>query len=140
MPGARMGLSQELRFNRGAYDFRLIGRLKKGVTAEQAETELNVLDVQRAELFGEASKTPAEMSAVRLVAGFSRIPPLRDKEEWAAVGQITALLTLVLLVACANIANLLLAKAADRQKEIGVRGAGGDRQVVRRFDESVGSP
>ena len=115
--------SQELCFNRGAYDFRLIGRLKKGITSEQAETELNVLDAQRAEFAGERKKEPAVAASVRLVAGFSRIPPLRDKEEWAAVGQITALLTLVLLVACANIANLLLAKASDRQKEVGIRQA-----------------
>ena len=127
--------SAELCFNRGAYDFRLMGRLKRGVTVEQAETELKVLDAQLAELAGEKKKHLAEGPVVRLVAGFSRIPPLRDKKEWAAAGQITALLTLVLLVACANIANLLLAKAAERQKEIGIRQAlGASRaRLVRQF-------
>jgi putative ABC transport system permease protein len=118
----------------------LIGRLNKGVTTEQAETELRVLDAQLAEHAGEKKKDLAEVSVVRLVAGFSRIPPLRDKEEWAAVGQITALLTLVLLVACANIANLLLAKAAERQKEIGIRqalGAGRGRLVRQFLTESL---
>ena len=126
---------QQICFNREAYDFRLIGRLKNGVTSEQAETELNVLDVQRAEFSGETTKEPAKTPPLRLVAGFSRIPPLRDKDEWAAVGQITALLTLVLLVACANLANLLLAKAADRQKEVGIRQAlGASRgRLVRQF-------
>jgi len=127
--------SHELCFNRGAYDFRLMGRLKRGVTTEQAETELKVLDAQLANLAGEKKKDLADVSVVRLVAGFSRIPPLRDKEEWAAVGQITALLTLVLMVACANIANLLLAKATERQKEIGIRQAlGASRgRLVRQF-------
>ena len=132
--------SEPLALNRAAYDFRLIGRLKNGVTPEQAETELNVVESQRAELFGEERKERSEIPAIRLAAGFSRIPPLRDKEEWAAVGQITALLTLVLLVACANIANLLLAKAADRQKEIGIRralGASGGRLFRQFLTESV---
>jgi predicted permease len=131
---------QQIRFNREAYDFRLIGRLKNGVSSEQAETELNVLDAQRAKFSGETTKEPAKTPPLRLVAGFSRIPPLRDKDEWAAIGQITALLTLVLLVACANLANLLLAKAADRQKEVGIRQAlGASRgQLVRQFlTESV---
>jgi putative ABC transport system permease protein len=132
--------SQQLYFNREAYDFRLIGRLKNGVTSPQAETELKVLAAQLIELSGEKKKELAEVPVVRLVAGFSRIPPLRDQDEWAAVAQITALLTLVLLVACANIANLLLAKAADRQKEVGVRQAlGASRgRLVRQFlTESV---
>jgi len=132
--------NQQICFNREVYDLRLIGRLKSGVTWEQAETELNVLDAQRAEFFDKTRKEPARAPALRLVAGFSRIPPLRDKGEWAAIGQISALLTLVLLVACANIANLLLAKAADRQKEVGIRQAlGASRgRLVRQFlTESV---
>jgi predicted permease len=132
--------NHQIVFNREAYDFRLFGRFRQGVAREQAEIELEVLDAQFAERSGVKRINPAEAHHFRLVPGFARIPPLNHKDEFRGVGLVTVLLALVLLVACANIANLLMARAADRQREIGVRqalGASRGRLLRQLLTESV---
>jgi predicted permease len=131
--------NSRLALNRGAYGFRLLGRFKPGVSLEQAQSELQVLEEQRAQISGEQSHF-YRPPRVRLVAGFTRIPPLTSKGEWRGVGTIAAVLGLVLLIACANMANLLLARAADRQCEIGIRqalGASSGRLLRQLLTESV---
>ena len=78
--------SHQLIWNRSAYDFRFFGRLKPGISCQQAENELKVLDAQQAELAGQKLKTAADHRRVRLVPGFARIPPLQHKDEFRGVG------------------------------------------------------
>jgi putative ABC transport system permease protein len=101
--------------DRGCYTLRTIGRLKPGVTIEQARADMGALAA------GLAEKYPDPNIGVGIT-----LVPLQEQVVGAVKPMLLVLLGavgFVLLIACANVANLMLARAATRAKEIAIRSA-----------------
>jgi macrolide transport system ATP-binding/permease protein len=98
-------------------------RMKPGVTPKQAEAALNVVARQ---LATEYPKTDSDLT-VHVMAGGARTQPWAFANGMipAITGIMGAVVLLVLLIACANVANLMLARGASRAREIGIRVAVG---------------
>ena len=108
------------------YYLQLVGRLKPGVTREQARLDLNGIMTSIAQQFPENKGIGVG------------VQPLRD--QWVGNVRLPLMLlvcavSFVLLISCVNLANLMLARSASRQKEISIRSALGAarRLLVRQF-------
>jgi predicted permease len=114
----------------------LIGRLKPGVTEAQAKADLGLVATRwAAEFPGEEAKL-----SVLLDRGLRFMNLVRTPESVRFLAMILFGFGLVLVIACTNVANLLLARGVARQAEIGVRltlGAGRGRIVRQLVTENV---
>jgi predicted permease len=120
-------LSKETIANRGDHEFYVLARLRHGVSIEQARTELESIQHRLWETHGKGTfgrGAMVSLLAERIIGSFQTTLRL-------LLGAVAC----VLLIACVNIANLLLARGSQRQREVAIRAALGARwsRLVRQL-------
>jgi predicted permease len=118
------------RARRDNRQFRLLARLKPGISRRQAQAEMQALSGQLAYAYPKEDKGRAAM-----VTRATLLPPDALPDTEIMIGILLGLVLLVLLIACTNVANLLLAVAVGRRQEAAIKLAlGAPRgRLIREF-------
>jgi putative ABC transport system permease protein len=120
--------------NRGSHFLYLIGRLKDGVTPQQAQADLDRMIDQWVGLSGNKHSPRRAGNFIHLI----QMHPMKSDMTGSissALWVLQGAVGFVLLIACANLANLILARAESRQREFAIRSAlgAGRARLLRQF-------